>query len=73
MENKELFVKELGELLANHQVEGITGMDYKHNGSFEIVVIHFRDPLFGDEYDRTVDVTMDSLAATVRDVMKALY
>lgn len=68
MENKELFVKELGELLRKYGVENVQALKYEKSKTLEVVTI-----TFCDGYQFGVDVSMDSYAAIVRDVMKALY
>ena len=68
MENKELFVKELGELLRRYGVEDVAYLEYKREGSLETVTITFHGG-----HQTVVNVSMDSYAAIVRDVMKALY
>lgn len=68
MENKEAFVKELGELLRRYGVEDVAYLRYKREGSLETVTITFHG---GHQIE--VGVSMDSYAAIVRDVMKALY
>ena len=68
MENKELFVKQLGELLSRYGVENVAYLEYKREGSLETVTITFHGG-----HQTVVNVSMDSYAAIVRDVMKALY
>lgn len=68
MENKEAFVYELGELLCKYGIEDIVYLKYKRKGSLETVVITFYG---GGQIE--VNVSMDSYAAIIRDVMKALY
>lgn len=68
MENKEMFVKELGDLLQRYGVEDVAYLRYKREGSLETVTITFHGG-----HQMVVNVSMDSYAAIVRDVMKALY
>ena len=68
MENKEAFVKELGELLHKYRVEDINALKYERDGNLEIVNIIFCN---GTKF--TVNVSMDSYAAIIRDVMRKLY
>lgn len=68
MENKETFVKELGELLRKFGVENVSALKYERKDSLETVRV-----IFYDGYSYLVDVSMDSYAAIVRDVMKTLY
>ena len=68
MENKEAFVKEFGELLQNFGVEDIAYMKYERKGNAEIVKVTFHDG-----HQLAVNVSMDSYAAIIRDIMRALY
>ena len=67
-ENKRDFVRELGELLRRYSREGIAGLTYdKDSDGFEAVTIRF-----GNDYEKTVNVTGDSVIAILSDVYKAL-
>lgn len=68
MENKASFVYELGELLRKYGVENVQALKYEKSKTLEVVTI-----TFCDGYQFGVDVSMDSYAAIVRDVMKTLY
>lgn len=68
IEDKENFVKELGELLSKYGVEQIEKLTYLKNNDLEFVKVDF---VGGGNV--MVNVHMDSLAAIVRDVMRALY
>lgn len=67
MENKEGFVKELGELLHKFGVEDVKELEYQRTENDEIVIIKYKSGHY-----RKVNVHMDSLAAIVRDVMRVL-
>jgi len=68
MENKELFVKELGELFARHNINNITSMEYfddlVHN--VESTLIRFK----GTNYCKSINISLDSLSAIVIDIVK---
>lgn len=67
-ENKADFVRELGELLRRYSREDIEGMTYDmDNDGFEAVTIRY-----GNGYERTVNVTGDSVIGILSDVYKAL-
>ena len=65
-ENKAGFVRELGELLAKYSREDIAGMNYdKDSDGFEAVTIRYG-------YEKTANVTGDSVIGILSDVYKAL-
>lgn len=67
-ENKSGFVRELGELLAKYSREDIAALTYHmDDDGFEAVTIRF-----GNGYEKTVNVTYDSVIAIMQDVFKAL-
>ena len=67
-ENKEAFVQELGELLAEHSRTGVQWLSYRKDADgFEAVTIHYAT---GGEH--TVNVTCDSCAAIMHDIYRAL-
>lgn len=68
MENKEAFVKEFGDLLRKYGVEDVAYLKYERKGDVEVVIITFHGG-----HQMAVNVSMDSYAAIVRDVMRALY
>lgn len=67
-ENKAAFTAELGALLAKYSCKDIAGLTYeKDDDGFEAVTIRF-----GNGYEKTVNVTCDSVIAIMQDVYKAL-
>ena len=67
-ENKEGFVRELGELLAKYSREDIAGMSYeKDEDGFEAVTIRYKNG-----YEKSRNVTGDSVIGILLDVYKAL-
>lgn len=67
-ENKAGFVQELGELLAEYSREDIAGMNYdKDSDGFEAVTIRYTNG-----YEKTANVTGDSVIGILSDVYKAL-
>ena len=66
-EDKDAFVKELGELLAKFGVEDVMAMYYQKDDWKEVVEVKF-----WNGQSITVNVHMDSLDAIVIDVMNAL-
>ena len=67
-ENKPAFVRELGELLRRYSREDIEALTYdKDSDGFEAVTIRY-----GNGYERSVNVTGDSVIAILSDVYKAL-
>lgn len=67
-ENKEAFVQELGELLAKYSRDDIAGMSYeKDSDGFEAVTIRFTNG-----YEKSRNVTGDSVIGILSDVYKAL-
>lgn len=67
-ENKEAFVQELGELLAKYSRENIAGMNYeKDSDGFEAVTIRYTNG-----YEKTANVTGDSVIGILSDIYKAL-
>lgn len=67
-ENKAGFVRELGELLAKYSREDIAGMNYeKDSDGFEAVTIRYTNG-----YEKTANVTGDSVIGILSDVYKAL-
>ena len=66
-ETKAAFVHELGRLLSKYDVEGISEMFYSNaDGKEKVTVICKPGGI------KEINVTMDSLAAIVRDIMKSL-
>lgn len=65
-ETKNNFVREFGELLAKYNIEDVGALLYS-NIDEEKVTILFERGTF-----REVNVSLDSLPAIIRDVMKAL-
>lgn len=66
IEDRRLFVRNLGWLLSQTR-EGIIGCELENERDGEHVAITFKDG-----YQRRVNVHMDSYAAIVRDVTKAI-
>lgn len=67
-ENKRDFVRKLGELLRRYSREDIAALTYHmDDDGFEAVTIRF-----GNGYEKTVNVTCDSVIAIMQDVYKAL-
>lgn len=67
-ENKRDFVRELGELLSRYSREDIAALTYHmDDDGFEAVTIRF-----GNGYEKTVNVTGDSVIAIMTGVYKAL-
>ncbi len=67
-ENKADFTAELGALLAKYSREDIAALTYHmDDDGFEAVTIRF-----GNGYEKTVNVTCDSVIAIMQDVYKAL-
>lgn len=67
-ENKEGFVQELGKLLSKYSREDIAGMSYeKDSDGFEAVTIRYTNG-----YEKTANVTGDSVIGILSDVYKAL-
>lgn len=67
-ENKSDFVRELGELLRRYSREDIAALTYHMDSDgFEAVTIRF-----GNGYEKTVNVTGDSVIAILSDVYKGL-
>lgn len=71
MENKEQFVKEFGELLNKYEVENIKELKYT-NASKDGCITEYVTVVYNDGYTFSLSVAMDSLAAIVRDIMRAL-
>lgn len=68
LEDKAGFVRELGELLRRYSREDIAALTYDmDDDGFEAVTIRF-----GNGYEKTVNVTCDSVIAIMQDVYKAL-
>jgi len=68
LEDKAGFVRELGELLRRYSREDIAALTYhKDDDGFEAVTVRF-----GNGYEKTVNVTCDSVIAIMTDVYKAL-
>ena len=59
--DKALFVRNLGALLAQTR-KGVVGCEY-HNDQKEMVAVEFNNG-----YTKTINVTMDSYLAVIRDV-----
>ena len=67
-ENKADFVRELGELLRRYSREDIECMAYdRDNDGFEAVTIRY-----GNGYEKSRNVTGDSVIGILSDVYKAL-
>jgi uncharacterized protein (DUF1786 family) len=67
-ENKRDFVRELGELIRRYSREDIAALTYhKDDDGFEAVTIRF-----GNGYEKSLNVTGDSVIAIMVDVYKAL-
>ena len=64
---KAAFVQELSQVLSRFEVEDVSNLIYSQVNGRETVVIFFRSGGI-----KEVDVSMDSLAALTRDIMKAL-
>lgn len=68
LEDKAGFVRELGALLAKYSREDIAALTYHMDeDGFEAVTIRF-----GNGYEKTVNVTCDSVIKIMQDVCKAL-
>lgn len=67
IQTKAAFVQELSQLLKKFEIEDVGDLIYSNIDSDEKVTIFFRNGNYTE-----VNVHMDSLAAIVRDVMKAL-
>ena len=67
-ENKQAFVRELGELLKKYSREAVRELVYfEDNNRFEAVEI-----IYEDGHRRTVNVTADSVAAIMKDIARAM-
>lgn len=66
-ETKAVFVQELKNLLVKYEIEDIGDMFYSNIDGKEKVTI-----LFKSNGVKEINVSMDSLAAMVRDIMKSL-
>lgn len=64
---KAVFVQDLSRLFIKYELEDINDMFYSNNGDKEKVTVFFKSGGV-----KEVNVTMDSLAAIVRDILKAL-
>ena len=67
-ENKQAFVRELGELLKKYSREAVRELVYfEDSDRFEAVEI-----IYEDGYRRTVNVTADSIIAVMKDIARAM-
>lgn len=67
-ENKQAFVRELGELLKKYSREAVSELVYfEDNNRFEAVEI-----IYEDGHRRTVNVTADSVVAVMKDIARAM-
>ena len=68
MENKKLFVEELGRLFDKHNVSNVARMEYRKPGVMynEEVYVYYKDRV---TYS-IVNVSCDSLLAIVKDLIK---
>lgn len=64
---KAVFVQELSQLLSKYEIEGVGEMFYSNVDGKEKVTIFLKPSGI-----KEVNVSMDSLAAIIRDIMKAL-
>lgn len=71
-EVKSKFVKEFGELLNKYGVEDIKELKYT-DASKDGCITEYVTVVHNDGYTYSLSVSMDSLAAIIRDVMKTLY
>ena len=67
-ENKQAFVRELGELLKKYSREVVSELVYfEDSDRFEAVEI-----IYEDGHRRTVNVTADSVVAVMKDIARAM-
>jgi len=67
-ENKQAFVRELGELLKKYSREAVSELVYfEDSDRFEAVEI-----IYEDGHRRTVNVTADSVVAVMKDIARAM-
>lgn len=67
-ENKQAFVRELGELLKKYSREAVRELVYfEDSNRFEAVEI-----IYEDGHRRTVNVTADSIIAVMKDIARAM-
>lgn len=67
-ENKQTFVRELGELLKKYSREAVRELVYfEDSDRFEAVEI-----IYEDGHRRTVNVTADSIIAVMKDIARAM-
>lgn len=67
-ENKQAFVRELGELLKKYSREAVRELVYfEDRDRFEAVEI-----IYEDGHRRTVNVTADSIIAVMKDIARAM-
>lgn len=67
-ENKQAFVRELGELLKKYSREAVRELVYfEDSNRFEAVEI-----IYEDGHRRTVNVTADSVVAVMKDIARAM-
>jgi hypothetical protein len=67
-ENKQAFVRELGELLKKYSREAVRELVYfEDSDRFEAVEI-----IYEDGHRRTVNVTADSIIAVMKDIARAM-
>lgn len=67
-ENKQAFVRELGELLKKYSREAVRELVYfEDSDRFEAVEI-----IYEDGHRRTVNVTADSVVAVMKDIARAM-
>lgn len=67
-ENKQAFVRELGELLKKYSREAVRELVYfEDSDRFEAVEI-----IYEDGHRRTLNVTADSIIAVMKDIARAM-